>query len=669
MDHAPMSTQVTMQKSIAYRYISLAAKQFTNTTGRMCLYALRADPKSVHEKWFGPRDTLMPVVNWANEWNLKGFNIYMSWSLYKTDSRTKANMIASAAYVADWDDGPPKKIDGLTPTLVVETSIGRRQQIYVHDPAPLGDVDDAYKALTKKFECDAISSDPVHLWRVPGSMNWLNPKKIAAGREPCWAKWDGKTGRIVDVVKYAPGVAKKDTTPDAGDDGEWPRRRKGKPLSHLIRRWLRDKMRPDDDKSTHIHKVVLSLCELGWGIEDIMEKLEGAPCMVGREKRLEEMVLLSIGKYDGEVPRASAKDGGHTGDEPTSFEEAVHRLAPGDKEEEITYLWKPYLPRKEVTLMDGSSSAGKTSVMLRISKALIDGEKMPNDVRIRGGHHVLYISTESDYTRVTLPKLNRMALVGTTFWHHQDPRWCIDEEGLDELDAFMGKHDIDMVVIDNLVDYLMTDGKTETMNSYSFSSQTMLKMSSLAKKHNAAIVAVRHMGKGAKNNLMDRGMGSVGWGKGCRSMIQVDRLLQDEDDVDEQYVFTHAKGQHSKRGPKIEYKIGGILLAGGVLDDVGIATWVGLSDVEDSELMGAKVDAATKHAKSEAREDAKKWLRELLTGKGPVDVAIIKDRSESRSISASMLQRAASDLGVVKHLGHEKGKRGATSSWELIGDD
>ena len=648
-----MSTQAMtrMKTSTVYRYISLATRQFTNERGRMCLYALRAEPKSVHEFWFNPRDQLAAAVAWAKKWNDDGFNMYMPWALFRKDSRTKIDMVASAAFVADWDEGRPRRVDGLVPTLTVETSRGRQQDIYVHAPGELGDVDVTYKKLARLFGCDVgPSGDPVHLWRVPGTMNWLNPKKKAAGRTPELATWNGKTGRVTDVLAHAGGGAKKSTaTADTVD--EWPRRRKGKPLTPKIRGWIRQKVQ-SGSRSEHMHKVVLAMCDLGWGVDDIIERLENSPCAEGRRDRLEYYVTASIGKFEGDPPNDTRDE-----DRPL-FSDHVKRLNLADKDRVVEYLWEPYLVRGEVVMLDGASSSGKTSVMCRVSKDLVDGGVMPNGKRMRQGGHVLYVSVESDYHGFTLPLLRRMQVVGDTFWQHEDGQWALTDEGLPELEEFIKQHEIDLAVIDNLIDYMPVDGNRELMNQYGFTSAMINEIREIARRTNCCIVTIRHERKNVNGTSMQhRGIGSAGLAKGTRSQLTV---MRDPEDPQDSYVLVHNKATYSKPGPSLRYSMQ-------TVDGRGIVQWMGIDDRESEEIE-AGTTPERKKARAEQRDEAKKWLAAFLKGKGAVNVSMIREHAETHSISNSTLHRAAHDLRVEAKTFQERGKLGKTSTWELLPD-
>jgi hypothetical protein len=88
----------------------------------------------------------------------------------------------------DFDDGDAANWQNrlpMPPDLVIESSAGRFQAFYAFDaPVTLNEGKPIGRRLRDFCHSDHGSLDLSHVWRVPGTLNWPNAKKLAQGRPP-----------------------------------------------------------------------------------------------------------------------------------------------------------------------------------------------------------------------------------------------------------------------------------------------------------------------------------------------------------------------------------------------------------------------------------------------------------------------------------------------------
>lgn len=647
------------------KYMRLVAEQFEGRRdGELCLLCIRyetdeegepiLDPRTkkqrttVREKWVKPDDDWDKVATWARAKNRDCFNIYMSWSLFRNQTRSKETVVASAAFVADWDDQPRRVL--LKPTLEVRTSPGRQQDIFIHEPLDFKKARELYRGVARALGCDLVTSgDASHVWRVPGSQNWPRADK---NRDPSPSSWKREEGELVSVKALERLKPEEDDGPrlsSSGDVDDWPERRTGKPL----KRWVKEALTEDADigeRSEKFHRIVIAIAESGWGTIDVVEMLEKTDWAVEKfGTRLGREVLRSISKAldDGKLTLPKAKLEG--GLELATFTRSF-------KERKITWLWYPYLPRGEVTLLDGDGGVGKTTMMLRIAFDAMMGGEMPNDYTMRGGAKVLYISLEADANGVTFPVLKRMGLTDKAEFYHVKSLVELDEEGVAEIERVIKEKEIDLVVVDSLVDYLP---EATDMNDYKHASKMGLYLRErIAQPCNCSVVLMRHLTKGSKDKMRYRGMGSQGWHKGARSQLVVTESEEEEGCV----VVVQTKSTYAQRGPSM-------LFGFKEIEGRGTVEWLGLTD-EDERSVTAAQHGDKKTEDKSSKEDAVKWLREHLDGQhGEGYSDEIHEEAEKRGFGARQLARAATELGIIKG-GPVKRKsgRGTRSLWKMPDD-
>lgn len=154
-------------------------------------------------------------------------NTYMPLSVFKPDLRrgTKGyekDIVAVLGLVADFDDPDAARWAARLPVMpnyVLETSAGRFQAFYLFDkPQP----PEAAKAVAERLKafarCDSGSSDMSHVWRVAGSLNWPNGKKVHEYGRPLepqqvriCAPWDGT---LTSIEKLSDALPQAE--PDSG---------------------------------------------------------------------------------------------------------------------------------------------------------------------------------------------------------------------------------------------------------------------------------------------------------------------------------------------------------------------------------------------------------------------------------------------------------------------
>jgi hypothetical protein len=124
------------------------------------------------------------------------------------------DIVAVLGLVADFDDADaPRWAERLPlpPNFVLETSTGRFQAFYFLDkPEALAAVKPVAARLKASAGCDHGTADLSHVWRIAGTLNWPNAKKVGAGRprEPQTVRvvkeWDGSATSLDALVASIP---------------------------------------------------------------------------------------------------------------------------------------------------------------------------------------------------------------------------------------------------------------------------------------------------------------------------------------------------------------------------------------------------------------------------------------------------------------------------------
>lgn len=162
------------------------------------------------------------------------------------------------------------------PDMVMETSEGRFQAVVMFDqPQEPGAVKERAKGLKQAAQCDHGTSDLSHVWRVAGTQNWPNKKKVAEGRSPIPQQvklrepWAGTVTRPTDiplpvVETPAPTSVANSGPVDLSD------------LSPGLQELVRDGV-PEGQRSEEFHHAVGWLKDEGYSADAIVKVMEAHP--------------------------------------------------------------------------------------------------------------------------------------------------------------------------------------------------------------------------------------------------------------------------------------------------------------------------------------------------------------------------------------------------------
>jgi len=323
------------------------------------------------------------------------------------------------------------------------------------------------------------------------------------------------------------------------------------------------------------------------------------------------------------------------------------------EEENIHWIWYPYLARGEVTILEGDPGVGKSYLAQMISKGLVDGERLPSMrkdfPRTRG--KVAYFDVENTAATVTKKRLKYNGCVNfKDFYQEEEPFTIDDPEKLQAVYEAIEACRPVAIVFDTINLYI---GKADTHKS-SETTQALSVFKDIAKRFNCAVVLVRHLTKGSGNvSALYRGQGSIAFTGVSRIVMTVGVDPEDQDTK----VVSVTKLNLAKRPQALTFTIDA--LPDTLKDrDRSKFEWGEFVDLSSDEIL-----AAGKNRSGHERNAATEFLKRELES-GPIEVGRLETMAEKRSISRTTLNRAAKELGVVKKQRGFAGQK--TSTWSLV---
>ena len=312
-------------------------------------------------------------------------------------------------------------------------------------------------------------------------------------------------------------------------------------------------------------------------------------------------------------------------------------------DEQLEWLWYPYICLGTLGLLDGDPGDGKSQFTGWLVSEISRGRVLPNGASIPPANCFLF--NFEDLPGAVIKKrleangadLNRVFIQTRTF--------KLTPEMADWLDGEIAKADPRLVILDPIQAFIT--GDVDASNNVDVR-EFMERLKDIAERRRCAILVVRHFGKSQHDKAMKKGIGATDFVGISRNQFG---LARRRDDVRGFIVF-HMK-TNFERGDAMLFTMGDADGRKGQQPKIRFDQFEKI-DV-DAFFAGT---SATRGPDQDEREVAKQFLLEALAD-GPKAASALKSQGEARAISASTLDRARKELGVIT------AKKGKIWFWSL----
>lgn len=232
-------------------------------------------------------------------------------------------------------------------------------------------------------------------------------------------------------------------------------------------------------------------------------------------------------------------------------------------EDNTKFLWYPYLPVGDYSVLMASGGTGKTVLCCGIAAAVSTGRPLPGDEFEQTPGNVLIISAEDRGEVLKKRLVNSGADLLRVFILD-----CSDSIGMDftenypEFRATVQAYCPALVIVDPWHGFL---GDGVNIDRVNVMRPVLQKLAHLAKECQCAMILVSHVNKRAQGeNINNAAQGSADFINASRSAFQV---IFDGDNENSR-ILVHTKSNYAPYGQSVRYRI----------EDGGVA-WDGFSDI------------------------------------------------------------------------------------------
>lgn len=295
-------------------------------------------------------------------------------------------------------------------------------------------------------------------------------------------------------------------------------------------------------------------------------------------------------------------------------------------EEDLKWLYCPYIPRGKVTLCSANPGSGKTWVMCYAVACVSTGKQFFDVTPFYScPEKAIYITAEDGLGDTIKKRLRICGANMKNVYSVIDPKAELSFEN-PKLEEIIKEVRPALVVMDPIQAYI---GANVGMNAANKTRPVMTRLAQLAEKYDVAIVLVCHINKNEKGSSITRTIGSMDIPGIARSMLAVGNVPNEEF----QKYMSHEKSSNSQRGKTKLFHIdpdhGGIVIDGE-------------SDLSMDEYNSLR---NSDHRKNTEIEAAKLFLLNNIP-EGKRLASELRNLGEANGFSYDTLNRARKELNI-----------------------
>ena len=308
------------------------------------------------------------------------------------------------------------------------------------------------------------------------------------------------------------------------------------------------------------------------------------------------------------------------------------------EEENVQWLWYPYIPYGKITTIQGNPGDGKTNLALKIAACVSSGTTLPGLPALEP-QNVIYLSAEDGLRDTIKPRLQECGADFKRLFTINDNGKALsltDERIISSMNESQAK----LLIIDPIQAFI---GARTDMNKANEVRDVLRPIGKLAEDYKCAVILIGHLNKAQGINSIYRGIGSMDFTAIARNILLVGRHKDDED----LRVFVHTKASLGPQGSSQAFRLGG---EGGL-------EWVdGYDEVTADDILYA---SKTQKGHKETKLDkAVEFLRGYFAEHEEVESNLIINMAKDRSICKRTLLEAKTYVpGISSH------KRGKVWIW------
>lgn len=313
----------------------------------------------------------------------------------------------------------------------------------------------------------------------------------------------------------------------------------------------------------------------------------------------------------------------------------------------VEWLWYRFIPKGEITLLDGNPGLGKSQMVADIAARVSKGFAMPpleSGTKVSEPGNVMMLCAEDTVEKTVKPRLHVCgADMSKVFFMKGKDRQLSFPRDITRFESECVHLEIDFVVIDPIMSYIGKDIDTHSDQS---ARECLNRLKEFAEHTNISIMALRHLNKKEGSTAIFRGGGSIAFTAASRCNLMVGRHPEEED----VNVLACIKSNLERIPKSLTYAIQEVPT---IYGRIGQITWL-----DEVEIKGDEIVDEVKTKKTKKLDQAADMITEALMKNGPMLSAELQQLVIKKlDISTRTYKTARLKCGVMK------GKQPKSGAW------
>ena len=325
------------------------------------------------------------------------------------------------------------------------------------------------------------------------------------------------------------------------------------------------------------------------------------------------------GKTQDDDPAALLGDLGYKLQEPKEPQRLKLICMDDVKEEEVNFLWEPYIPLGKITIVQGDPGCGKTFLALQMAAIASTGGFLDEPF------NAIYQSCEDGLGDTIKSRLVNARADCKKIFVIDEGEEALTLDDVRLLEAIK-ETKAKLAIIDPLQGYI---GRRVDFHRANEVRPLMSKLGKIAENTGCAVVLIGHMNKTMGGKGLYRGLGSIDIAAAARSVLLVGEVPNQK----YRRAICHIKSSLAPVGETILFDLDPSL---GFL-------WAGNSDLTADDILNYNQQGKRE---APARSEAEEFLKELLSD-GKMRSRDIETEAKEAGINIRTLRVAREKLGII----------------------
>lgn len=219
-------------------------------------------------------------------------------------------------------------------------------------------------------------------------------------------------------------------------------------------------------------------------------------------------------------------------------------------ESKIDFVWKPYIPKGEYTVLMADGGTGKTFFCCGVASALSKGDVLPAETEPKEPRTTLFISAEDRGEDLKSRLVKSGADLGKIYILDCSASAGLDFSGnYEEFAELIKTHSPELVIVDPWHAFV---GVTTDVNRVNVVRPVFQKLANLAKECGCGMILVSHVNKRAQTENINHGAtGSTDLVNASRSALNI--IFDDSEENTR--ILVHTKSNHAKIGQSVKFSV------------------------------------------------------------------------------------------------------------------